>query len=295
MNELSCDLNEVYFAEFERQTDEGKQQPFQEFVVHSDDVYVSHPGSILVYFNASQYLSPIGLCDRYQRGGRPLTPDEQRQIENEWLGLNHESLKESICGTELKWKVHLIAEGQLARLALSTRDLRKSFGFLEGWLCCASRVFDARALKPLFDFLPQLYLHAKQVKEALDSEGRGTAHIDIKFRADVLYTRLAALLTKTRESAPAGCYKFRNEDFNWTKLIDPMNGDRLVMFPDRDGKVVYTLLQWYGSAATFRGDGGVVSQVVMKRKSISRAPSPNRQVLFKSTPDALYAQMQGKK
>jgi hypothetical protein len=258
MESLSTELNEVYFAEFSKVTAEEKSQPFPEFAVHSDDVFVSHASHMLLYFNASEYVSLIGLSDRYQRAGRPLTASEQTKIENEWLGLNHESLRDSISGTELKWKVHLIAEGQLARLSLSTRDMRKSFGFLECWLCAASRIFDSKVLKPLFDFLPQLYRHAKQMKEALDRNDGRLSDQDLVYRGDVLYTRLSALLVRARRTAFPGCYKLRNEDFNWTKLIDPVTGDRLVTFPDRDGKVTECLMDWYGTTCSFRpeGEGG---------------------------------------
>lgn len=213
----------------------------------TDHIFVNNGLVLCLYLDASFEIRGGSLGSRFSKSWEPLQGAEVTRRESVWFGVAHDALRSAVRGCDLYWTTHLVAEGQLARLTLSTGSVLERAGFFEAWLCAASRIFDRKALKPLFDLAPKLVTDAIESVEENRAEDRTFGFESIRGRTKELYTSLAACMVNVRDGVPTDGYRLKDDDFrcNISMLPDSIKNALYRRELACDGYICQELRTWY--------------------------------------------------
>lgn len=171
----------------------------------------------LLFLNASPLVSAAVLGRRYSKEELDWKAEKGfAEARTRRSAVHKNVVKQCIYGADLGLLAYVACEGYLMRKALSCQGVSCMFGYLEAWLCVASRLLPAASLKPLFDVLPGLYCAITGDKPKWDEEG--AEERKAKTTVKEAYGIVCVLAFEARAQLPEWCYRLRDSDVDWIKF-----------------------------------------------------------------------------
>jgi hypothetical protein len=183
-------------------------------------------GLQLLHLNASANIFPAALRQRYSPMNPDPMSDDQREVMLNPRRPENQVLRRCVRGTYLGFLAQSLCEGHSIRAALKAESFSHTFGYIEVWLCVASRLVEHMVLQPIFSLLPDLYTYLADPRfgDEITDEGKRTEAAGVS-REKELYTRLCVLVFEARTHLPEGCYRMKDSDFWHQKFADPQYGN----------------------------------------------------------------------
>jgi len=204
----------------------------------------------LTRLNASSLMDPEALSKRFVRTEAEPLSEEQARVRDERderLRPNVNILMYCVHGLDFGFLTQSLCEGRMIRLALGARTMSDMFGYIEGWLCLASRLVEHSVLQPVFRLLPDIhsYLVDSRFGDEVTEEGKRTEGSGPS-REEELYSRLCVLVFEARSHLPRGCYEMVDPDFDIEKFVDSGVVNAALMDPrGGDRAVIDSILHWH--------------------------------------------------